>query len=1131
MRPASLAPLAKAHSCTQGWHCYARRVVLSVGKLAQGQERYYERQVARGADDYYSGRGEAPGEWVGRGSEVLGLEGRVAAQQLHAMAAGIDPSDPDLERPLRSRAGEMKVAGYDLTFSAPKSVSVLYATADLETSEQLVEAHEAAVRAALAYVEDEAVKVRRGKGGVVVQAGDGLVAAAYRHRLSRALDPQLHTHVVAANATRGPDGRWTALDARHIYRHAKTAGTLYQAHLRAEIRDRLGLEWGPVRKGAAELEGIGEDVRRHFSRRRQEMEAHADQTGVPLTSKGRGEATALATRDRKSYDVDTGTWRQEVQARAAEHGLDRAAVEELLADGRERDRGPVDDVDVLALQDVLSGPQGLTDKDNTFAPRDALRALAEAHQQGARVGDVRGHGDRFLARPDLLDVTHSDELDLPDEQETLYTTAELVSTERRLIAAAIARADSGTAVVPTSVVDRALAGADRPLTFEQEAAVRDVVTSGNGVDVVEALAGTGKTYTAGVLRQVFENNGRRVIGVAPTGRAVRELTDEAGVEAYTLFRTLDDLREHGLPADTVVLMDEAGMASTRETEEFLRYAETAGAKVVAIGDPGQLPSVQAGGWLRAIGERVGRHQLTQVMRQRDPEERRALGQLHDGNAGPYLRWAEEAGRVEVHANPAGALDVPLGEWARAVQEHGLADSVLIARDNDTRDQLNVRAREMRRKAGALGDDRDYGPVTIAVGDRVICRRNDARVDVDNGTRGTIRHAGRDGVVLETDAGTVRTLPAEYVADHVEPAYALTGHGMQGGTVEWAAVVAQPRDLTRGWSYTALSRARGTSRLHVVADDGARAQERSEFAPPEHAEPSARGQVLERVALRMTVRDDEDLAVDRLPEPMPAGGPNDPALHQRHPVLQEAAADRGEPATPRTPLPARRSELAELAAERRALVARRSGLPLQAVAAVDRHDAQYDRIAAQRGELADRLEALPDPVSRRFGADRDDHATERARLRAGVAAADEHLQALAPQRAALVRELGGDPAAVRDELAGIDQRIRTVDSQTKEVLGRLVDDELVRRPPWTTRTFGDRPDGGRQASEWERGVRAVASYELRRNPVAEIQGLSDEPDEREQRTAWRTARRAVEQVQRRLGRELDGPEREVGRSRD
>lgn len=1100
--------------------------MLSVGKLAQGQERYYERQVARGRDDYYSGKGEAPGEWVGSAAGLLGLEGRVTAEQLNAMAAGIDPSDPALERPLRSRAGEMKVAGYDLTFSAPKSVSVLYAIADQDTSEQLVEAHESAVCAALGYVEDEAVMVRRGKAGAVVQPGSGLLAAAYRHRLSRALDPQLHTHVVAANATRGPDGRWTALDARHIYRHAKTAGTLYQSHLRAEIRDRLGLEWGPVNKGAAELVAVDEEVRRHFSRRRQEMEAQADADGLPLTSKGRGEAAALATRDRKAYNVDTGTWRAEVQARAAEHGLDSQAVAALLAEGRERIHEPVAAIDIRGLEEELSGPAGLTDKANTFAPRNALRALADAHQQGARVSDVRAHGDRFLKRPDLLDVTHSDELDLPDEQEPLYTTADLVTTERRLIAAAIGRAGTSTAAVPAKTVERALAGADRPLTPEQEEAVRSVATSGNGVDVIEALAGTGKTYTAGVLRQVFEDHGLHVIGVAPTGRAVRELTDEAGVQSWTLYRTLDAMRERGgLQPGTVVLLDEAGMASTRETEEFLRWAQSSSAKVIAIGDPGQLPSVQAGGWLQAIGERIGRHRLTQVMRQRNPEERRALGQLHEGQAAAYLQWADHAGRVAVHDDPRGALDQAIGEWAAAVEDHGVAGAVLIARDNETREQINDRARVLRRDAGALGDDHDYGSVTVALGDRIICRRNDARVDVDNGTRGTVRHADRGGIVLQTDAGTVRELPAAYVAEHVEPAYALTGHGMQGGTVDHATVVAQPRDLTRGWSYTALSRARGTTRLHVLADDTARDVERQEHAPAEQIPPTSRATTLERLALRMQVRDDEDLAVDRLAEPAPAGRPDDPDLQQDAvPALQGRGAERHDVQPLRA---AERSELGALAHERAGLQARRAGLPLHQVERLESLERERDRIIGQRDELAERLELLPAPVRRLLGRVRDDYAAERARLSSGVAAADDQLRALDALRPELERDLDADPRAVRDEAAGIDTRLRVIDRTTRELVDRVAGGEVDRQPGWARELFGGRPADPRQADHWDRGVHEVVRYELRRDPSAEITGLSAEPEGYGERSAWRTARRDVEEVQRRLGRDIETPGRDTG----
>jgi conjugative relaxase-like TrwC/TraI family protein len=179
-------------------------VVLSIGKLALGQQAYYAKQVAQGRDDYYTGRGEAAGEWVGAGAGELGLEGPISAGEFTALLEGRDPRAP--ESRLRASSSQPEVAALDLTFSAPKSVSVLFAVAAPEVSGALVECHEEAVRAALGFLENEAVLVRRGKGGARFEHAGGLIAVAYRHRMSRSLDPQLHTHVVAANLARGRMG-------------------------------------------------------------------------------------------------------------------------------------------------------------------------------------------------------------------------------------------------------------------------------------------------------------------------------------------------------------------------------------------------------------------------------------------------------------------------------------------------------------------------------------------------------------------------------------------------------------------------------------------------------------------------------------------------------------------------------------------------------------------------------------------------------------------------------------------------------------------------------------------------------------------------------------------------------------
>ena len=371
--------------------------MLSIGKLTVEQSRYYERQVAQGRDDYYSGRGESPGRWTGSGAETIGLGGRVDDDGFMALMDGRDPATGER---LKRVGGRSRVAAFDLTFSAPKSVSVLFAIGERTLASALVEAHESAVDAALGYLEREACRVRRGRGGVRREVGQGFVAAAYRHRMSRAEDPQLHTHVVAANMARGADGRWTALDATRISQHAKAAGFLYQAHLRAVVRERLPwVSWGPVRNGMAEIEQISPEVLREFSTRRRQIEERERELvvgGVQVGDGGR-EAIAHATRGRKRYGVDTAPWREVVRARAAEYGLGARELAVLVLGPARAPEIP----DPRRVGGELAGAGGLTERQNTFAMREAVTAWAAAHGQGAPAGAVERDAAHFLTRSDV----------------------------------------------------------------------------------------------------------------------------------------------------------------------------------------------------------------------------------------------------------------------------------------------------------------------------------------------------------------------------------------------------------------------------------------------------------------------------------------------------------------------------------------------------------------------------------------------------------------------------------------------------------------------------------------------------------------------------------------------------------
>ena len=1078
-------------------------IVVSIGKIAVGQHRYYEQQVAQGADDYYSGRGEVPGEWHGAGARALGLSGSVSGGQFNALVAGMDPRDQTVR--LRWSARDPEVAALDLTFSAPKSVSVLAAAGSNDLTRVLVDAHNDAVTAAIAYLDDSAVFVRRGHDGTIVEAGEGLIAVAYVHRMSRALDPQLHTHVVAANLTRGPDGRFTALHGAPLYRAAKTAGYLYQAQLRATISDELGLEWGEVRNGAAELAGVPAEILTEFSKRRQEMLRAAELGGISLATKAGGEAAALATRERKEYGIDTHTWREEIQARAAELGFGRDEINELLDLGLERlEQGlPEHDVlDEVELGDRLAGPHGLTERANSFDERVALQEFAAAAGQGATVEEIRAQADRFTQRADVLTTELGE-----------FTTADLVECERLLIASAVGRADDGVGVLDTRTVDRVINAAGRPVTVDQAAVVRAAASSGRGVEVVEALAGTGKTYTAGVLRELYEHAGYQVLGVAPTGRAARELTDQAGIPSRTLDRLLIDLNQLGdtLPKRCVVVFDEAGMAATRTTARLLEAAGRVGAKVVAIGDPGQLASVQAGGWLRAVGRELGPLRLTEVMRQRDPGERRALAALHDCIPGHYLDWATKAGRVDTFEDTAAARDAAVVKWAAAAGEVGVEQAVMIARDNDTRRALNTAARDLRCDRGELGQQRVYGRRELAVGDRVICRRNDALLDVDNGTRGTVRHLDEDRVVIETDSHLVHELPAQYVAEHVEHAYALTGHGMQGATVDAAIVVASPRDLTAGWSYTALSRARASTRL-LLHDDHA-VHERVDHAPERADQPASREELLARAGRRMLERDDQDLAIEQLP---PAGRADDRQLalaldHAGEPP-QEHAALRAEPDTPTVGT----SHVRWLGDRVEQLTVQRAALPSSQLSQLDTAHARTLGLTENRRELSANLEGLPAPKRNLLGREHDEHLIDRVRLSSALNATDDAIVRARETETRLRAQLG-NPEQIRSELEGLDQEIRELTNQRDGLLDRLTERELQAPREWANTLLGERPAGSR-AEDWDTAVRRVARYRIEHQITDQTDPLGPEPRDHLQAGQWHRARLTVERAERRLGRE-------------
>jgi conjugative relaxase-like TrwC/TraI family protein len=800
--------------------------LLSIGKLAAGAGDYYTAMVADGAEEYFTSAREAPGVWVGQASQRLGLAGTV---QPDDFASVLDHQYPGTNVRITAARSAPSVAGFDATFCAPKSVSILHGLGTPDIRAAVRQAHDVAVREALAVFESAASRGRRGHGGADVIDGDGFVAAAFAHRTSRAGDPHLHTHVVIANLVHGPDGRWTALDARPLYHWSKTVGYLYEAELRHQLTRTVGVEWRTVRRGIADVAEVPMQVVDEFSTRRHEIEAHLAENG--FDSARSAQLAAYATRRMKDHTATPESLVDTWQRRASELGFDCEQVCDRLNAGTLTLRW-TGLVHLTPMFEHLAGPDGLTKTRSTFGRREVIQGICDRLPIGAPVADICEWADLFIDSEHCtrLAGTKSAVIRTSDGRtvsartdERRFSTPDMLTTERRLIAAAVGCADAGVGLADPQVVDVAI-GQRPSMSDEQVEMVRQLCTSGRGVDLVEGVAGAGKTFALAAANQAWTESGHTVIGCALAAKAARQLQTDADIPSRTIDRLLIDLdrpERGGLAPNTVIVVDEAAMVGTRKVLRLLDHARQADAKVVLVGDPCQLPEIEAGGAFVGLRQRLSASYLADNRRQREPWERAALARLRTGDTDTAIDTYIERGRVEVAPTGAEARSRMIGDWLDA-RRTGTA--VMLASRRVDVDALNRYARRALRKDGALGADK----IIIAghgytEGDIVVALRNDRRLGLLNGTRATVDAIDTHAQVMRcrADDDQAVTIPFDYAADgHLTHGYATTIHKSQGATYDRCLILAGDH-LTKESAYTAMSRGRIDNTLYLV-DDGDRA---------------------------------------------------------------------------------------------------------------------------------------------------------------------------------------------------------------------------------------------------------------------------------------------------------------------
>ncbi|MHA7246899.1 MobF family relaxase [Arthrobacter tecti] len=869
-----------------------------------------DRSLSTPLTRYYAEAGNPPGRWLGTGLPALGagqlhIGDEVSEPQLQLLVGmGRDPVTGDslgraypeyrsvservaervkaldpapslgeradavaaIEAEEAIRGTRRAVAGFDYTFSIPKSASVLWAVADAGTQALIAQAHHAAVAEMIAFIEREVAATRvgaTGPDGAVAQVDvTGVIATAFDHYDSRAGDPHLHTHVVISNKVQtAQDGKWRSLDGRPMHAATVALSELHEAVFADHMARAFGVGWeqrdmGRDRNPAWAITGVPEGLVAEFSTRARHIEAeknrlveeyverHGRQPSTVTILKLRAQAT-LATRpekDVRSLADLTGDWRRRATGLLGE---DATTWARRVTSNDAPLLFRADDIPLDVIAEFgYSVVEAVGEKRSTWR-RWNLTAEAARQTMGYRFASTE---DREAIVGLVVDAAESASLRLtppelatspalfrrPDassvfrpKHSTVFSSEELLAAEDRLLERS--RTTTGP-TIPLPAIEKVTAKPDRDgrlLGEDQAAALAAVAVSGRAVDVLVGPAGAGKTTAMNSLRRAWETeHGKRsVVGLAPSAVAAQVLADDLGIATENTAKWWTNHQLHGatFQARQLVIVDEASLAGTLSLDRITRVAADAGAKVLLVGDYAQLQSVDAGGAFGLlVADRDDAPELVDVHRFTHEWEKTASLSLRHGRTEAIDTYIDHD---RVTGGEADTMsDAAYTAW-RTDRAKGLV-SVLIAESREDVATLNHRARADLILDGVLQPGREVelnGGTQAGVGDTIITRRNDRRLRngkdwVRNGERWTITGVRDDGSITirrpERRFGGAIVLPASYVAEHVELGYAVTTHRAQSITTDTSHVVIEPT-TTRENLYVAMTRGRQSNQAYVV----------------------------------------------------------------------------------------------------------------------------------------------------------------------------------------------------------------------------------------------------------------------------------------------------------------------------
>nr|WP_303652956.1 MobF family relaxase [Paludisphaera mucosa] len=780
---------------------------MSIAALKGGPGYYLELSSL----NYYSLGGEPPPLWAGTAAKEFGLSGVAEKEHVYRLCAGYDheAGTRALVRNASNEPGKSKRErnpGHDLTFSAPKTVSLAWSLGDDEMRKAIERAQLSAVKQALAYLEDKAGFSRVGTDGQVLVKCP-LLFALFEHGTSRALDPQLHTHALLINLTKHGDGRTTAVDSTYMYHFKMASGALYRAAL-AENMARLGFDIEQRQLGASlgfEISGMPKELVEEFSKRRAEIEEKLNLRAGSLDAASAKYAELIAKETRRTKDTEKarGELLEEWQAVGRAYGIDAAYLRNLLTPHRTlTPEERVERKEAIAREAVTA----LSEQHSHFNEVDFTKALAERAAGRISARDVRELVENKLRSTDLIPLdymqTEHRNKNLKqyiDRKEMRFSTPAIRKMEQDLIGDVERVVRGKRSDIAPRFAEEAIAATLKggiKLEDEQAKAVH-YLTSGPGVRLMTGIAGTGKTTTLKTCLDAWRRDdpGRLIWGCAVSSKVVKDMRKGfgEGIECDTLQKTLWllDVGKLKLDSKSVVIVDEAAMLGTRQLLKLVEHVKNApGCRLVLAGDPKQLQSIDAGGAFKYLAQKdiLGYARLEVIRRQKDEWAREAVSSIEKGDVREAIEAFIKNKRFHLAESRPEAMGRLVEQWKADGGVKAPENVLLLCSLNVEARELNLKAQAARILAGEVDPEKKLfaNGVNFHVGDRLQFQKPSKPLGVVNADCGIVTGVDPERMrftVRLDDGGREVTVDLKrFKPENIRLGYASTTHKAQGSTI-------------------------------------------------------------------------------------------------------------------------------------------------------------------------------------------------------------------------------------------------------------------------------------------------------------------------------------------------------------